>query len=115
MLAVRLEPVPLMVMLLVQTRFGLEDVATTCRKSAEVSASPIVNGIEPAKPFIGIVMSLMSVMVGGLLPPVTVTVKTRTTVLFWPWPSLTVTVMVAVPLWPSAGVRFKERVLFGLK
>src|SRR5258706_4583650 len=92
------DPRPEMTMLLVHTSAGFDDVATTVRLPAGVSASPTTKLIGLATPFIGMVRSGRSVMVGALLDPLTVTVNVRITRLFTMSPSFTVTVMVAVPI-----------------
>ena len=69
-------------MLFVQTRVGLDEKATTRKESTDVSASPMVKLIGLAMPFIGMMRSGRSVIVGALLPPLTVTVNVRMTRLF---------------------------------
>src|SRR5262245_35756433 len=104
-----------MLILLVQTKLGLEEVATTSRLSAAVSASRTTKFSGVAMPLMGMERSGRSVMVGGLFWPLTVTVNTRTMVLLTLWPSSTVTVMVAVPLALAAGLTLRLPVLLGLK
>ena len=113
MLVTRLEPVPLMTISLVQTSDGFEEVTATRRFAAGVSASPMVKLTLPTTPFMGIVRSRKSVMVGAAFAPMTVTVNERTTRLFLLSPSSTRTVMVAVPMVFGVGVRERLPEEFG--
>jgi hypothetical protein len=103
---VRLDPLPPNEMFPAGTNVRLDDVAETVRNPVEVSASPTVKAIAPVVVLPTIERLAMSPIVGAVFNAVTVRVKA---VLAESEPSLTVAVIVAVPLWPAAGVTVKVR------
>lgn len=103
---VRLDPLPPKEIFPAGTRLRLEEVAETVRNPVEVSASPTVKAIAPVLVLPTMDRFAMSPIVGAVFSVVTVKVNA---VLAESAPSLTVAVIVAVPLWPAAGVTVRVR------
>src|SRR6185295_5598935 len=95
-------------MLFVGTNVGFEEPLLNVKLPAAVSASPTVKLNAAVGVSSLIVWFAMAVIVGGVFTAVTVSKNVSLAVFV---PSLTVTVMVAVPVWPVAGVTVTVRLL----